>query len=80
MRLVGGLPEYAQIVPPEAAPPLNQEWLGLAYIRWDGAEYAPRSNATDDPLRIVLWIGPVLPPINSVYAKDNVDLFWKTAE
>jgi len=80
MRLVGGVPPYSETVPPEAAPPNNQEYLGMAYVRWDGAAYAPRSNATTDPVRVVVWIGPVAPPINNTYAKDNLDLWWKTTE
>jgi hypothetical protein len=80
MRLVGGTPPFSQVVPPEAAPPGNEEQFGPAYVRWDGAAYAPRSYATDSQTRPVIWIGPIAPPINNTYAQDNLDLWWKTTE
>lgn len=72
MQLVGGQRPTLEEHDAESG-----EIYGLAYIRWDGQAYAPRSFATHNPYRVVVWIGPTPPPINDTYARDNIDLWWK---
>ncbi len=51
---------------------------GLAFILYNGSAYAQRNTVTTDPLRVVVWIGPVAPAIDATYALDNVDIWWNT--
>lgn len=69
--------EFLEII--EQGPQGPPDTSGLAFILWDGTEYAPRSTVTNDPNRVVVWIGPVSPFIDGIYALDNVDVWWSTS-
>lgn len=77
MSLVRGGPPRPT-VEPEPAPAIEWDRHHFAYLQYDGAEYPPRSEATDDPYRVVVWVGPVPPTIGGAYARDNMDVWWKT--
>lgn len=49
----------------------------LAFIRDDGSGYSERDLVTEDPARVVVWIGTDAPPIGAPFAQDNVDVWWK---
>lgn len=51
----------------------------LLFIPHDGIEYPARSTVTNDPERVVVWIGPVAPTVDATYALDNVDVWWNTS-
>jgi hypothetical protein len=60
---------------PIVSPPDNK---GLLYAKHNGSAYPLRSTITTDPTRVVVWIGPVAPAIDSSFALNNVDVWWST--
>jgi hypothetical protein len=50
----------------------------LLVARHDGSSYPLRNTITTDSTRVVVWIGPVPPAVDSDYALDNVDIYFDT--